>query len=227
MVSLCLQICLCIDLILTLKQPFKRKEGRMPGYIAFTLGAASLTIALQEFVEYHPENYQYNLWLALFLIISLWILSIGSVTLGFVKLCKPGISQKARRQILARHIVTIIFFLMSNLYLEVSTVQYMLDPYRDSEVDDGYFAITLKIFLGLQGWFMPLTRLFEPFFYTIMLKKLREIRWPCGGKDNAIKLEQADDETFLGREEKGSEVRKSISTSENSNSSASSGTSNV
>ena len=34
--SVCLNICVCIDLILTIKRPFKAKEPRMPRYYAFT-----------------------------------------------------------------------------------------------------------------------------------------------------------------------------------------------
>jgi len=100
---------------------------------------------------------------------------------------------------LARHIVTIAFFLLTNLYFQISSVSYIFDPMRTPS-QSGCVFLPLKLILGLQGFFMPFTRLFEPFFYQIVAQKLKSIRCPCSSKNKDTQLEQADDETFLGRE---------------------------
>jgi len=58
--------------------------------------------------------------------------------------------------------------------------------------------VVLKGISGLQGFIMPLTRIMEPFFYTILAKRLKELCFPCMGlcQDEAERL---DDLTFLQR----------------------------
>ena len=56
-------------------------------------------------------------WVGVLLILALWILLFGSIIYGLVKLCQPGISREVRNMIMTRHVVTILFFTISNLYL--------------------------------------------------------------------------------------------------------------
>ena len=104
-----------------------------------------------------------------------------SIIYGLCKLCKPSISQKARQQIMKRHIVTIVFFLMTNLYLQLGVyVAYNpLIKNPDLEKWQNVGTYSLKLLYAFQGFIMPVTRLSEPYFYSIVLKKLRAIPWPC------------------------------------------------
>ena len=81
-----------------------------------------------------------------------------------------------RKTILARHVVTIIFFLLANLYTEVTSIVYAIEGQQSlQESYNGPFAIALKFLYSMQGFFLPFTRLFEPYFYAIVVKKVLEI----------------------------------------------------
>jgi len=45
----------CIDLIVTLKRPFKQKESYMPAYIAFSLLFSAFQATMQEYFEVHSN----------------------------------------------------------------------------------------------------------------------------------------------------------------------------
>ena len=54
-----LQICVCIDLILTLKRPFTSKESRMPRYIITALviatGSSSILVFMYDFTKGYKD----------------------------------------------------------------------------------------------------------------------------------------------------------------------------
>ena len=43
-------------------------------------------------------------------IVCCWIICFFSIGYGIIKLCKPNISQKIRRQVIIRHVIAIVFF---------------------------------------------------------------------------------------------------------------------
>ena len=43
-------------------------------------------------------------------VVGCWIICACSIGYGIIKLCKPNISQKIRRQVIIRHVVAIVFF---------------------------------------------------------------------------------------------------------------------
>ena len=45
-----------------------------------------------------------------------WTMSLASILFAIYKLCRPGISQKLRSMIVKRHILTVIIFVVTNLY---------------------------------------------------------------------------------------------------------------
>jgi len=46
---------------------------------------------------------------------------------------------------------------------------------------------------------MPLTRAFEPFFYTIVARKIKAFPWPCSNQKDLLLEERRNDLTFLKR----------------------------
>ena len=112
-----MQICLCIDLILTLSRPFASKEARMPTYIFCSVFHGLVqTIALPMSIS-SPTWF----WIAkvdtIVFVLSSWAIAIFSITYGVCKLCKPSIAKRVRRLIMVRHVTTIIFFLCTEFYI--------------------------------------------------------------------------------------------------------------
>ena len=105
-----LQICVCVDLILMLKKPFTPKESRMPYYHAAAfLDSAFISTVYTYFLD-EKTLFHIAEGFACGGIVLNWVLNAISLSYGFHKLCKPGISYNVRKQIMARHVVTIVFF---------------------------------------------------------------------------------------------------------------------
>ena len=208
--SVCLTMCVCIDLILTIKRPFKAKEPRMPRYYIFTFVISTLQATTLTFFYMNEVVLTIAEWVGTGTVLLLWLLSIGSIVYGLVKLCQPGISREVRNVIMARHVVTILFFVIGNLYLQAGTVVLFMSTTGSSSGqkvvpdNDSTWVRVLKIIYGLQGLFLPLTRLSEPFFFNIVKLKIKKIS--CCSKSNYdTKIEYAND-SFLKRGIKASDL---------------------
>jgi len=46
-----------------------------------------------------------------------WLLAFSSIFYGLCKLCRPSIAPKVRRLIIARHVTSIAFFSVTQLYI--------------------------------------------------------------------------------------------------------------
>lgn len=90
--SLIFQMCISFDLIMTLKKPFTSKEARMPYYIALAVGLSTFQATLVTWGLESNAIVRITEWNSSLQVIVLWILGIGSIIYGFLKLCKPGIS---------------------------------------------------------------------------------------------------------------------------------------
>ena len=78
------------------------------------------------------------------------------------------------RLILARHIVTITFLMLVNMYIILGVAYYTITKTDPKTVDlNSTTILILKVIFGGQGLLLPLTRVFEPYFYTITLRKVR------------------------------------------------------
>ena len=104
-----------------------------------------------------------------------WIMSVASIVYGALKLCRSGISQEVRRVIMARHVISILFYTIVELYATVSGF-YILNAEDKTAVSiDAFWVDTMKILWLCQGLILPVTRLAEPFFYRIVMQKFRAI----------------------------------------------------
>ena len=138
-------------------------------------------------------------WNALTLIGATWTLSIFSIAYGALKLYSSGISKEALRVIMSRHVASILFFLVVELYIQISCFYvFNLDTVQTIDIDNGWVD-TIKILWLSQGLILPLTRLTEPFFFKIVIKRIKSIQWPCSRSQRNTKVERLNDLTFLDR----------------------------
>ena len=123
--SILLNTCLAIDLILMIKYPFIVKEKRVPIYLVSSIIIAIfVTFNWYSSLRFKPFDdgniYPVPSYFAAgccLLIDLLYIFSsIASIIYAFVKLCKPGISNETRKLVLLRHVLSIIGFLLSQIY---------------------------------------------------------------------------------------------------------------
>ena len=121
----CLQVCFCIalcfDLMIMLKKPFQMKDRLIPIYTAVSvLMAMVLTGLLLPRVQAIDAWEQY---LAAAVAWTLFIFYFGIVIVSTIfacyKLNGPGISSEVRRLVLVRHIMTMLTYLVVNIYSSV------------------------------------------------------------------------------------------------------------
>lgn len=152
----------------------------MPIYIGVSLPIGIFQGVLLTFFH---EPYQNNMStkvgsiLGMCLIVLCWVVSFASIIFGIVKLCRPNISAQVRHKIMVRHVTAIAFFFIFDLYLQVgSFIVFNPDNWDGSypAYQDAEWAWVLKIICASQGIFLPFTRLSEPYFYTILLRKTKE-----------------------------------------------------
>ena len=92
------------------------------------------------------------------------------------KLSGPGFSKEVRNLVLKRHIMTTVLWLITNTYTFINVSFILTRDMKDIMMYKGnnsWWACTLKIMFASQGFAIPLMRLSEPYFYTILTKKVR------------------------------------------------------
>ena len=167
MMVICLSLMLSVDLILMVRNPFDRKESRMPIYYGVSL-LISLTSACFLIGNVFNTDVVNKLMSGFFLtILSAYIIiSVFSVVYTCQKLSGPGISKEVRTLILKRHILTIVVYLVSNLYSIIFVVMMAKDDWANHTYQLDYWYVNmLKLIYGCQGFFIPISRLSEPYFY--------------------------------------------------------------
>ena len=174
--SVCLNISLCIDLILMVRYPFNKKESRVPIYLTVSSIVSILSGTL---IVCYPINYAAIIVgniMCLVLILIYLVLFAASLVYTCRKLTGPGISKESRNLILKRHISTTLVYCISNAYMFATCVLNIMPKYHDTfsmnQVVDAWWADTLKILFVIQGLTIPLLRLNEPYFYSIVQSKI-------------------------------------------------------
>jgi hypothetical protein len=128
MITLQLNIVLCLDLVLMIKYPFNDKESRLKYYIwssfsvAFFIGVANV-VYLNAGESKRWPYIIYIGWFTFFLAMAIY-----STIYAGCKLIRPGISGQVRTLILKRHFLCIFFFMISNVYLLVVSITYAENP---------------------------------------------------------------------------------------------------
>lgn len=134
--TICLNACLAIDLILMIRNPFLSKEKRMSVFLwssitlSITIGSATTITSDYEKLQ---ERFVPDWWVMgsiYVFILAYFIISIFSIVYAFKRLRKPGISKEVQSLVLKRHIISIIGFILSQLYCFVSLV-FLVMPIAD------------------------------------------------------------------------------------------------
>ena len=190
---------LCLDLVLVLMKPFSPKESRTKYYIGVSVAFGLIQSSFAVFFKssWDSQNWAYFVvsYLALILVLIVWITSFGSIIYASLKLCKTSISQQTRKLMMARHIVCIVSFTLSNIYIQAGCVFYAVTNKSPYTTDyDGALIMAMKISLGAQGLYLPLTRFFEPYFYTILASKVKYLRCPCRNHAKQDKMQDKLDD---------------------------------
>lgn len=212
--GLFLQICVAIDLILSIRRPFSPKEPRIRAYICVSFIAAVFQgVTLTFGHQYGTVNLtvKFGGVFAMISITCCWVISAISIVYGLVKLCKPNISQKVRQQVIIRHVVTIVFFVISQAYIQIGFFIIFSPTYWDKPYPDltsEHWASALKIIFAAQGIFLPLTRIAEPYFYQTVAKRtkafIQDINCCCCGlaearRQRLLQEEFINDLSFVDR----------------------------
>ena len=115
-VSLNLNTILCVDMILMIRYPFESKESRMPKYMAY-----SLIIPVIPSILYLNINNHYIFEAVTWITVIFYCLFIFCFLLSVIYTCRklngPGMSKQVRQLVMKRHIIAIVAYLISYLYL--------------------------------------------------------------------------------------------------------------
>ena len=113
-------------------------------------------------------------------IFCIWFIGVFSIVYALVKLCRPGFSQETRSLVVKRHMLTIITYLICDLYTQVSIFKiFKLSEEYHTQYLDYWYVFVLKIIYINQGVPSCLIRLSEPYFYQIMLNKFKQNYRKC------------------------------------------------
>ena len=165
--SLCLNTALCLELIFLVRYPFERKEKRSRVYyiVSILVSIIISTIA----ILFPPTNFWIHLVNGLILgLTAIYILTfIASLIYCCKKLYGAGISKEVRRQILWRHVLTCLVFMICNTYLTMTPIIQNLPAWLnnyDKTLNTPGIMI-LKFLFASQGLLIPVLRLSEPYFF--------------------------------------------------------------
>jgi len=89
----------------------------LPGYYIYSFTIAAIQAVSTPFFTDSKISLTIAKWNALILIGAIWILSFFSIVYGVLKLKSSGISKEALKVIMSRHGVSILFFLIVELYV--------------------------------------------------------------------------------------------------------------
>ena len=91
---------------------------------------------------------------------------VYSTIFACFKLSEPGISSEVRRLVLLRHVMTMLTYILVNLYpLAGFCIATMPRWNQDIPEFNGLFWRILKILGQGQGLILPIQRISEPYFY--------------------------------------------------------------
>lgn len=108
---LLLNICLCLDLILVIRAPFKSKEKRVNFYYTASFILSLAYAMFFEYTSFASATYQ------LLVIFSYFIIAPSSIVYCIIRLNRSGLSKESRALIYTRHVYWIVGFLLTNAFI--------------------------------------------------------------------------------------------------------------
>jgi hypothetical protein len=119
--TILLNTCLAIDLVLMIRNPFKAKEVRVPFYlwgciiVTFCLLASIFAKVHRTDRNIYLETGRIPMYTTISIVASCFLINIVTMIYALKKICKPGISKETQKLVLARHVVS-IFSLWSHSF---------------------------------------------------------------------------------------------------------------
>ena len=125
LLSISLNFCMCVDLILMLRYPLVPPKTQMKAYFGLSFVYSSVYAGFSTYAHgandlhrsiniYTKPNMSYIRFFVNWIMFV--IAFIASVAYAGKKLCKKGISADVRKKILSRHVAYMVFFLLSSVY---------------------------------------------------------------------------------------------------------------
>ena len=141
------------------------------------------------------------------ILIGLYFASIFvSIIYTYKKLSGPGMSKAIRMLVLKRHILTSVVYAISNIYICIAYLSITNDGwFAKLALYNQWWAKMLKIMFVLQGFFIPLVRLSEPYFFLVLKQKFYACL-RCGSNKEEEIMETEADEKFMQRADSFSRV---------------------
>ena len=165
-----LNICLSLDLILTLRNPFMKSQSRYVTYVLITLIVAAVP-AFQRVVNQDTAKSQFTYgWIVVVIFFIYIVTACYSIFFGMKFLFRPGISSEARKMTMRRHVFYIAMNILCQVYNFLSRLETDIDPTLQY---DHWCITTFAVFFFGQGIFLNIVRWFEPGYLEIVRNNLQ------------------------------------------------------
>lgn len=171
-IVLVLNTCLCLDLIMTLRDPFKSPEAR---YNLFCLVSVVFSFPAA-FIRAKAYNIYIYGWIVVSVFFVYILCAIVSAIYAICRLRQAGISSEARQMFARRHISYIVVNFVCQSYNIYS--KYVTNT-SNINVQNALSFVMTVLFFG-QGIFLNLVRLAEPSLMPTLKYHLTETF--CGSK---------------------------------------------
>ena len=130
MMSLMMNLFFSLDVILIITYPFANSEKRLNIYLLLAIVNSLVIVSFGEFANDHVE-FGISSTILYLTILAFWFVSFASIMFALVKLCKPGISEDLRKMVVRRHILSVITFVVTTLYIWVGyAIIYRVDSWH-------------------------------------------------------------------------------------------------
>ena len=174
--SICLNTCICIDLILMVRYPFTKKEPRVRLYL---LGSLLVSIPTS-FFNVNFEDNDKSLYRGAFCTVTMFSIFIIAFLVSTIYTCGklrgPGMSKQVRGLVLNRHVATMIVYAVCNIYIYIVPFCMVIPDWRQYLMTSNQWYIKMfKILFAAQGFLIPMMRLSEPYFFKILSKTLKKL----------------------------------------------------
>ena len=179
---------LCLDMILMVRDPFTKSESRMPIYITIVCLGNLVIAPLLAFNQGSEIVFKIGIWMFTVITTFYVVIFFFSAVYAWMKLGGPGMNKEVRLLVMKRHIITGLFFTFSNTYLVWTNIWTVLGGEyiaKMNTTDPTVFMMIFKLIWACQGFFLPLGRVFEPYFFKVCADALKDF---CCCGNHAKKL---------------------------------------
>ena len=165
--ALMFNTCLSVDLIYMVRNPFAKKESRMAIYWGVSL-FVSLFITIGAVTIPNDEVISIAVYFNAVILVVYGGTLIFSIIFTCKKLSGPGMSKEVRGLLLKRYILAAFLYCIANIYLFAAVAMQLKYWEDDIWEKNGWGWNILKLIFSLQGFYIPLSRFSEPYFYQIV-----------------------------------------------------------